>query len=109
MNCRRCNGLMVADVDRESVTGIRCVNCGSDGIIRQRPERIEDDPPEDGCTYYTYDGSRKKRYCGDDRSPGSKHCRAHREQTRKSNAAKAARKPKVRGPAIAFIPMGYGR
>lgn len=33
MNCQKCSGLMVADHDPESPTGIRCINCGSQGAI----------------------------------------------------------------------------
>lgn len=110
MNCRRCSGLMVPDFDPESVTGKRCVNCGSDGIIRERPAVLENDPPEHGCTFYTRIGHRtEKYYCGERRKHGSKYCAEHYELTQEGNRKAVRKKAKVGGPAIPFVPMGIGR
>lgn len=37
MNCHKCGGLMVPDHDRESLTGERCINCGSPGGEPMKP------------------------------------------------------------------------
>jgi|GEM_PF-7025250 len=37
MSCKKCGGLMVVDRDPES-TGIRCINCGSQGAIAMTME-----------------------------------------------------------------------
>lgn len=110
MNCRRCGGLMVPDIDRESVTGRRCVNCGCDGIILERPEGTEDDPPLHGCTFYTQGHhSAARDYCGERRKPRSKYCSEHYELTRQRNSNRIDRRARAAGPAIPFIPMGIGR
>lgn len=92
--CLKCKGLMVRDLDRESITGVRCVNCGGDGGERRQIQVIEAEEEElEGCTRYS---SKKNDRCGEPRASGSKYCVPHRDQNRKANARA---KPAASSPA----------
>ncbi len=104
MNCHKCGGLMVTDHDRESLTGVRCINCGSPGGGGIKPMPVQEEekgirsqePPEDGCTWYAMSkipkdgGPRKRYYCGDPRVTGSKNCERH--QSKRKNIIKSHKK-----------------
>ena len=99
--CLRCNGLIIKDLDRESLTGLKCVNCGFNGVMPKSVE-IKDLEPEDGCTRLDNSG-----YCGDERAPGSKYCLYHRDRMLRYNATAKTKKTKVVGPVFPFMPTMF--
>lgn len=80
MNCHKCGGLMVADHDRESLTGERCINCGSPG------GGIKPMPAQENC---------KRPKCDDPKAEDSVYCPKHRDMKRAANAREAAKRKGV--------------
>lgn len=83
MNCQKCGGLMVADHDPESPTGVRCVNCGSQGAIAMIATQTD-------C---------KKPNCPDPKAEDSVYCIKHRDQKRAANERAAAKRKGGAPPA----------
>lgn len=79
MNCQKCSGLMVADHDPESPTGVRCINCGSQGAIAMTA-------PQMNC---------KKPKCPDPKAEDSVYCAKHRDMKRAANARETAKRKGV--------------
>lgn len=78
MNCKKCSGLMVADHDPESPTGIRCINCGSQGV-----GSMSTDKQTEECA---------KTACPDPKADDSVYCPRHREMKRAANQKALAKK-----------------
>lgn len=78
MNCKKCSGLMVADHDPESPTGIRCINCGSQGVSSMRTEG-----QTEKCA---------KTVCLEAKADDSVYCPRHRDLKRAANEKALAKK-----------------
>lgn len=77
MNCHKCGGLMVPDHDRESLTGERCINCGSPrGGVMAAPQQMD-------C---------KKPNCIDPKAEDSVYCIKHRDKKRAANEKATAKR-----------------
>lgn len=74
--CPKCGGLVVEDQDPDSLTGLKCMNCGGNGM---KP-RTDSGNGAAQCAW-------KSPKCEEERTENSKYCRAHRDKTRSANRA----------------------
>jgi hypothetical protein len=73
---------MVADHDPESPTGVRCINCGSQGVVSMSTEP--------SCA---------KTSCTEAKAEDSVYCADHRDKKRAANQRAAAKKNGAAPPA----------